>query len=63
MDATFEPGELHSMAIRKVVQNITLFINVVGELPSEMRGTIAYLMSKRGLINDGNIEKVCKYIT
>ena len=62
MDATFEPGELHSMAIRKVVQNIELFINVVGELPSEMRGTIAYLMSKRGLINDGNIEKVCKCI-
>ena len=58
MEATFEPYQLWSLSMRKVVQNIAFFLHDVQELPVEIRGPVVHLMSKRGLIKDENIGKV-----
>ena len=60
MDITYKPSDLRSLAMWKMVENIAMFIHEVRDLPLEIRATVAYIMSKRGLITDDNIEKVSK---
>jgi len=46
-------------SLLKVLDNLSILIDGISNLPPNLKAHILHLMQKRGLVSDENIHKVC----